>query len=65
MSQNPLLNLDGLIDFAAIRPEHVAPAIRELIAEAQKTLDAVTKPEVPAPRLSPRRHSVYPAPGVP
>lgn len=48
MSQNPLLNLDGLIDFAAIRPEHVAPAIRELIAEAQKTLDAVTKPEVPA-----------------
>ena len=48
MSQNPLLNLDGLIDFAAICPEHVAPAIRELIAEAQKTLDAVTKPEVPA-----------------
>ena len=48
MSQNPLLNLDGLIDFAAIRPEHVAPAIRELSAEAQKTLDAVTKPEVPA-----------------
>ena len=39
MSQNPLLNLDGLIDFAAICPEHVAPAIRELIAEAQKTLD--------------------------
>ena len=33
---NPLLDFDALPRFDAIRPEHVAPAIRELIAENRR-----------------------------
>ncbi len=35
---NPLLALDDLPDFAAIRPEHVTPAIGQLIADAEAAL---------------------------
>jgi oligopeptidase A len=45
---NPLLSTAALPDFAAIRPEHVQPAITELLAAAQAALDEATKPETPA-----------------
>jgi len=45
---NPLLSTAALPDFAAIRPEHVQPAITELLATAQAALDEATKPETPA-----------------
>ena len=34
---NPLLDFTGLPRFATIRPEHVRPAIKTLIAEAEST----------------------------
>jgi len=45
---NPLLQLDGLIDYSAIRPEHVTPAIDVLLAAANAALDQAVGPEVPA-----------------
>lgn len=45
---NPLLNASGLIDYAAVRPEHVAPAVEALSKGLQETLDRVTAPETPA-----------------
>ena len=44
---NPLLGFEGLPDFAAIRPEHVAPAIDELLAAAEAGLEAAIAAEVP------------------
>jgi len=38
---NPLLDFSGLPRFAEVKPEHVAPAIDELIAEGRKTIEAV------------------------
>lgn len=48
MSNNPLLNFDDLVDFAAIRAEHVLPAVQERIAQAQKVLESVTDEKTPA-----------------
>jgi len=45
---NPLLDHSGLPRFAEIRPEHVAPAITQLLAEADLALEKVTSDEVPA-----------------
>jgi oligopeptidase A len=45
---NPLLSTAALPEFAAIQPEHVQPAITELLAAAQKALDEATQPETPA-----------------
>lgn len=45
---NPLLKLDGLLDWEHITPENVKPAITTLIAEADSTLKRVTDPEIPA-----------------
>ncbi len=39
---NPLLHLQALPDFDAIRPEHVAPAIRELIEENRALIARLT-----------------------
>ena len=39
MSENPLLNLEGLPPFSKIRPEHVEPAIDTLIAECRATVE--------------------------
>ena len=39
LQDNPLLDLSGLPRFAAIRPEHVAPAIERLLAEARAVRD--------------------------
>lgn len=48
MSNNPLLSISDLIDFPAIKPEHVVPAMKSLIADAQETLTAVTQDSTPA-----------------
>jgi oligopeptidase A len=37
--QNPLLGPEGLPPFAQIRPEHVEPAVRELLAENRASID--------------------------
>lgn len=45
---NPLLTINDLIDFPSIKPEHVVPGMKTLIAEAQAVLDNVTKESTPA-----------------
>ncbi|MDO5531314.1 M3 family metallopeptidase [Sutterella sp.] len=45
---NPLLTITDLIDYAAIRPEHVVPAVKALCSDVEKTLAAVTAPGTPA-----------------
>jgi oligopeptidase A len=45
---NPLLDTAALPRFDAIRPEHVAPALDTLLAEADTALEKATGPEVPA-----------------
>jgi oligopeptidase A len=47
-SSNPLLDFSGLPRFDQIRPEHIAPAIDALLAEAEAALHAVTQPAFPA-----------------
>ncbi len=42
---NPLLNFNGLPDYAAIKPAHVMPAIETLIAEARATIAHIEKTE--------------------
>lgn len=38
---NPLLNLEGLPPFSQIRPEHVEPAMDQLMAEARKLTESL------------------------
>src|SRR4051794_9058489 len=45
---NPLLDFTDLPLFDQVRPEHVAPAIGQLLAEADKALAAVTEPAFPS-----------------
>jgi oligopeptidase A len=45
---NPLLQFDTLPDFGAIRPEHVSPAIDELLAQAEAALERAVSADVPA-----------------
>ena len=40
---NPLLASSGLPDFAAIRPEHIVPAVTQLLAEATTKLEAIER----------------------
>ena len=40
-SDNPLLALGELPDFAAVRPEHVAPAVDSILATLNAELDAL------------------------
>jgi oligopeptidase A len=47
-SPNPLLDFSDLPRFDAVRPEHVAPAIDELLAEADRALATVTQPGFPS-----------------
>ena len=44
---NPLLDFSGLPRFADIRPEHVAPAVDQLLAEGRATVARVTGKDVP------------------
>jgi oligopeptidase A len=39
---NPLLNFSGLPRFDELKPEHIAPAIDELLAEGRATIERVT-----------------------
>ena len=48
VAPNPLLDFSGLPLFDQIRPEHVAPAVDTLLADAERALAAVTQPDVPA-----------------
>jgi oligopeptidase A len=45
---NPLLQSGGLPLFDQIRPEHVGPAITQLLDQADKALESVTRPEFAA-----------------
>ena len=46
---NPLLtSVHQLVDYAAVKPEHVAPAITELLARARAAIDAAADPSLPA-----------------
>lgn len=47
-AKNPLVHIEGLIDYAAIRPEQIAEAVTVLGAELDETLARVTAPETPA-----------------
>jgi oligopeptidase A len=44
---NPLLDFDGLPRFDAIAPEHVAPAIQQLLAENRALVDRLAAAETP------------------
>jgi oligopeptidase A len=44
---NPLLDTSGLPRFDLIKPEHVAPAVHLLLADAEAALNKVTGPDVP------------------
>jgi oligopeptidase A len=46
---NPLLiPIDQLVDYAAVQPEHVEPAIEDLLAQARRAIDAAADPALPA-----------------
>ncbi|MDP1967791.1 MAG: M3 family metallopeptidase, partial [Burkholderiaceae bacterium] len=49
---NPLLDFSGHPLFDQIRPEHVAPAIDQLLSDAEQALAAVTQPDFPAQWLA-------------
>src|SRR5690606_29237940 len=49
MTQNPLLvPIDDLIDYAAIQPDHIEPAITALIDRARAAVERVANPALPA-----------------
>ncbi|GHC73174.1 oligopeptidase A [Pseudorhodoferax aquiterrae] len=48
MQSNPLLSFSDLPLFDQIRPEHVAPAIDQLLGEASTALEQATAPDFPA-----------------
>ena len=48
MNANPLHDFSGLPRFASVRPEHVAPAVGELLAQNRALIDRLTQPEIPA-----------------
>lgn len=41
MSQNPLLNFDGLPQFSSIKPEHVLPALEKVLSDARAEIDVL------------------------
>ena len=45
---NPLLDFTDLPLFDRVKPEHVAPAVDALLADAESALQAVTAPDFPA-----------------
>jgi len=47
-ASNPLLDFTGLPRFAAIKAEHVAPAIELLLAECRARVEELTRPQAPA-----------------
>jgi oligopeptidase A len=45
---NPLLDFSGLPRFDTVQPDHVTPAIRQLIVEYRELIAKLTAPEAPA-----------------
>jgi oligopeptidase A len=45
---NPLLDFTGLPRFAAIKAEHITPAVELLISENRARIEALTRPGIPA-----------------
>jgi oligopeptidase A len=45
---NPLLDFSGLPRFDTVQPDHVTPAIRQLIGEYRELIAKLTAPEAPA-----------------
>ncbi len=45
---NPLLDFSGLPRFAAIKPEHIAPAMEQLLAQNRACIDSLTRAQTPA-----------------
>ena len=45
---NPLLDFSGLPCFDAVQPEHVGPAIRQLLAENRALIEGLIAAETPA-----------------
>jgi oligopeptidase A len=43
LTDNPLLCMDGLPKFDQIKPEHVVPAVKKLLADAELSLSALEK----------------------
>ncbi len=48
IAENPLLDWSGLTRFDAIRPEHVAPAIGQLVDAAREAIEAIVADTRPA-----------------
>lgn len=48
LETNPLLNIDDLIDYRRVKPEHIAPAIQTLSEALRTTIARVTAAETPA-----------------
>ncbi|QID17160.1 M3 family metallopeptidase [Nitrogeniibacter mangrovi] len=48
LADNPLLDFTDLTHFDRITPAHVEPAIRHLLDDARKTIDALAQPATPA-----------------
>ncbi|MCJ9708191.1 oligopeptidase A, partial [Bordetella hinzii] len=49
MTQNPLLApVADLVDYAAVKPEHIVPAIDELLVLARQAVEAAADPARPA-----------------
>jgi len=46
-SDNPLFDLAGLPRFASVRPEHVAPALDQLLADSRAEIERVLKTKPP------------------
>jgi len=47
MPENPLLSIQFAIPFDQVRPEHVVPGIRQLLAEANERIDAIVRDDTP------------------
>lgn len=47
LANNPLLATSGLPDYAAIKPEHVVPAVQKIVADATRQLCEIEKHLVP------------------
>ncbi|MBE0619272.1 MAG: M3 family metallopeptidase [Burkholderiales bacterium] len=45
---NPLLDFTGLPRFAAIKTEHITPAVERLLEENRACIDTLTQPQTPA-----------------
>ena len=45
---NPLLEFSGVPRFAAIKPEHIAPAVEQLLAQNRACVDSLTRAQTPA-----------------